>query len=67
MGLLFNCYRWCAVSSKFSVPKDANAIKMTATYKDEEGDKANNRRNEGSRFRVILSGLFFFAFQQVVI
>jgi hypothetical protein len=28
------------VAHKFSVPKDANAIKMTATYKDEEGDKA---------------------------
>ena len=28
------------VAPKFSVPKDANAIKMTATYKDEEGDKA---------------------------
>jgi hypothetical protein len=25
---------------KFSVPKDANAIKITATYKDGEGDKA---------------------------
>jgi hypothetical protein len=28
------------VAPKFSVPKDASAIKMTATYKDEEGDKA---------------------------